>query len=633
MRMPGLMFLLAACAGTIGIAWLGAVGAVGWVERATTDTLSRSLEAGGHEWATIEADGLEVRLGGTAPSESARFRALEVAAQLVDTDRISNEIVVSSAATEDTPNFTLEILRNGRKLSLMGLLPGARSRLQILSGLEQLIDDAEFTDLAEAVEFPAPDGWDRTITFAIDTAHTLEQSRVLVVPGSITVEAYLESEADVGEVEAVLKQTVPRDLDLTISLDAPKPIMAPFRFAAAATDGKVRVTTCAAESNEGIILIETALSGVSSSRTTCALAVGAPSPEWPEAVVAAIEALAAIGDGQITFSDADVRFVAAETADPAAFDKAARDLKSTLPALFSLKSVAPSQPDAANAPARRPSDFTATLDVEGNIMIKGALRDETARDAVRHFAAARFGASQVQPELTVDASVPDGWSGRIFAILDAMTLLQTGEATISLTRAELSGHSHVQDVRQRVERTFSDRLSDMETRIDVSYSPEPEDTIRAPSAKECERQLASIMQAGQIVFAPNSAKISDESEIILDEIAFVIKSCPDARFEIGGHTDSQGRESMNLALSQARSDSVLDSLLAREVMLASLVARGYGEQKPIGDNETEAGRAANRRIEFRLLRAIEAEEEEGVERGDVIEPETEEERADANEQN
>ena len=68
--------------------------------------------------------------------------------------------------------------------------------------------------------------------------------------------------------------------------------------------------------------------------------------------------------------------------------------------------------------------------------------------------------------------------------------------------------------------------------------------------------------------------------------------------EIGGHTDSQGRESTNQRLSQGRAEAVLDALHARGVPLSRMVAQGYGESRPIADNGDEAGRAANRRIEF-----------------------------------
>ena len=88
----------------------------------------------------------------------------------------------------------------------------------------------------------------------------------------------------------------------------------------------------------------------------------------------------------------------------------------------------------------------------------------------------------------------------------------------------------------------------------------------------------------------------------MDEIALVLKTCGDLRLEIQGHTDSQGREEMNLALSQARAESVLNELRARRVLTGSFVAKGYGEATPIAENRTEEGREANRRIEFRLIR-------------------------------
>ena len=79
--------------------------------------------------------------------------------------------------------------------------------------------------------------------------------------------------------------------------------------------------------------------------------------------------------------------------------------------------------------------------------------------------------------------------------------------------------------------------------------------------------------------------------------------------EIGGHTDSQGREIMNERLSQDRAQAVLNALRERRILTSSFTAKGYGESEPIADNDTEAGREANRRIEFRLIRPEAAEED------------------------
>ena len=610
-RSNGLLFLLASILLCLAIAWYGAVGAVRWLETSTTETIGRSLEAGGHDWAAIRADGLEVHLSGTAPSESARFRALEVAARLVDTSRISDEIDVRSAATEDVPDFTLEILRNGNELSLIGLLPGAKSRITVLKSLQTLTLGSEFTDLVEAVEFSSPEGWDDSLDYVLAAANEFAQSRILLVPGRATIEAFLGKDGDIAEIGARLRGEAPEGLDLTLRLKAPKPVMAPFRFSAGIDNARLSIETCAASSEESVILVETAIGDADGER--CVLALGAPSPRWPDAIIASLDALRALEHGAVRITDADVVLEGTDATDLTVFAKASRDLRAQLPELFSLKVVEPPQPAIAASPAKRPTDFRAELTADGTLRLAGAVRDTMAVEAVRNYAAARFGSQAIEASLSSDGQIPEGWTRRIFAILDAMTLLEQGIATVTLTRIGLTGMTHEEQFERELAQIRETRLPGVEASFDVTYEPKPEDAIEAPSAKECERQLAGVMSAGQIIFAPNSANISEESEAILDEIAFIITSCPDARFEIGGHTDSQGRESMNLALSQSRADSVLDSLLAREVMLSALVAKGYGETQPIADNETDLGRAANRRIEFRLLRLDDTTQDSGDE--------------------
>jgi len=93
------------------------------------------------------------------------------------------------------------------------------------------------------------------------------------------------------------------------------------------------------------------------------------------------------------------------------------------------------------------------------------------------------------------------------------------------------------------------------------------------------------------------------------------------RMEIAGHTDSQGRETMNEALSKSRALAVLNALRDRRVATSSFTAEGYGETKPIASNDTEEGREANRRIEITLVRpepiaetetTLESEEQTGA---------------------
>ena len=105
----------------------------------------------------------------------------------------------------------------------------------------------------------------------------------------------------------------------------------------------------------------------------------------------------------------------------------------------------------------------------------------------------------------------------------------------------------------------------------------------------------------KITFNPASSTFEDDAVETIDAIADVLRECQGIRVEISGHTDSQGRETMNQRLSQARADAVLNAILARRVLGTGLVAKGYGESRPVATNDTAEGREANRRIEFRLI--------------------------------
>ena len=105
-----------------------------------------------------------------------------------------------------------------------------------------------------------------------------------------------------------------------------------------------------------------------------------------------------------------------------------------------------------------------------------------------------------------------------------------------------------------------------------------------------------------VYFATGKSEILSQSFPILDEVARVLDENPQiALVRIEGHTDSRGRDSYNLRLSQERAASVRRYLMKQGISRDRLEAVGYGETQPIADNETEEGRAKNRRVEFTII--------------------------------
>jgi OOP family OmpA-OmpF porin len=108
-----------------------------------------------------------------------------------------------------------------------------------------------------------------------------------------------------------------------------------------------------------------------------------------------------------------------------------------------------------------------------------------------------------------------------------------------------------------------------------------------------------------INFKSGRATILGGSYALLDRAVAVLKEYPDVRLEISGHTDSRGKADANRDLSQHRADAVKMYFITNGISPDRLSAIGYGSDRPIADNATDAGRSRNRRTEFRLLSADE----------------------------
>jgi len=113
------------------------------------------------------------------------------------------------------------------------------------------------------------------------------------------------------------------------------------------------------------------------------------------------------------------------------------------------------------------------------------------------------------------------------------------------------------------------------------------------------KQFTGVIEG--INFETGSAAILPGSYGLLDRAVKVLSDYRDVMIEISGHTDSRGGADYNRDLSTRRAQSVREYFLARGIDARRIVAIGYGMDRPIASNKTEAGRASNRRIEFRLI--------------------------------
>jgi OmpA-OmpF porin, OOP family len=588
-------FLIAAL-----LSYFGAVWAVTRIEVTTTQAVSHKLSVEGLDWAKVAADGLQVKIAGTAPNEAARFRALTFAGSVVDAARVHDLVQVMPAKAIAPPHFSVELLRNDDGISLIGLVPASTGHDAIAAKIAALATPGKVTDLLETATDPAPKGWDTALAFGLTALDKLPHSKISISAEKVTVTAIADSPVEKRNYETELARAAPAGLTVGIEISAPRPVITPFTLRFVIDESGPRFDACSADTTKARdTIVSAAVAAGVTGKVNCTIGLGVPSPSWAEAAALGIAAVKQMGKGSVTFSDADVTLLATADTPQAVFDRVVGDLGAKLPDVFSLDATLPEK--AKTAAPDGPVEFTATLDAKGHVDLRGRLTDDRMHDAVDSFARAKFGAENVFTATRTDEKLPDGWPERVLAGLDSLSLLHTGTLLVQPDMVVVTGVAGAQDAQDHISRILSDKLGKGQAfSIKVTYDKRFDPLASLPTPAECIAEIKAAIAAKKISFDPGKDTIAPGSAPTIDRIAAEVKKCPTVAMEIGGYTDSQGSPEMNLALSQARANAVLSALSTRRVDTGKLTAKGYGETNPIADNGTDAGREANRRIEFKL---------------------------------
>ncbi|CUK00065.1 Root adhesin [Ruegeria denitrificans] len=602
MRLPyffavAFIFLVSA-----GLCLWAASFAVTKVEESSEFAVRRALDLKGHDWAEVHSDGLRVVLTGTATDEATRFNALTAAGTEVDTSRVIDEMNVAPTSQLAAPRFSAEILRNDSGISVIGLIPASQDRDALVDRLRDLGNGNQVSDLMETADYPKPKGWDDAISYALESLTRLPRAKISASPGLVKITAIADSQQEKERLEQNLTRAAPPSLRIGLSISAPRPVITPFTLRFLIDETGSQFDACSAQDEKARdAIIAAAKEAGMGAAYNCTIGLGVPSPRWPDAATLSIRALAELGGGSVTMSDADITLAAARGIDAGTFDRVVGELENALPPVFALHAILPPpETDAESGPP----EFTATRSPEGLVQMRGRLGDDTQRDMVDSYARAAFGSEQVHTATRIAPErLPTGWPVRILTGLEALAQLHNGALTVTPDDLVLNGVSHDPDTKAQIAGLLSDKLGDaQEFTLSITYQEPPEPVDKLPDPEECEARIAEVQADTKIAFEPGSATVASDSRDTVNRIADILRECGPIRLEIQGHTDSQGREEMNQQLSQSRAQSILNELRARRVPTASFSAVGYGETQPIADNDTEEGREENRRIEFRLIR-------------------------------
>ena len=199
---------------------------------------------------------------------------------------------------------------------------------------------------------------------------------------------------------------------------------------------------------------------------------------------------------------------------------------------------------------------------------------------------------------TVKDTAGNQVSGATIEIKDAKTKL-TSYATVDSSSGE-----YMIAVKKKNDLVLTVKKDDVAFNvkiITVKDMPLPDAEPPVVNLEVKEAKEGSSFVINNILYNTNSAELKNESRIILESFAQYLKENPKIKVEIQGHTDNVGNPKDNEALSTNRAFSVKSVLEEFGVDGKRILAKGFGQNKPISDNQTEEGRAKNRRTEFQIL--------------------------------
>ena len=314
------------------------------------------------------------------------------------------------------------------------------------------------------------------------------------------------------------------------------------------------------------------------------LSRGAP-PRFDSAALLLLDQIAKLKDGKITLTDSKVNLAGM-----------ARDLGGREAIAGALKNLPEGYSVAANDIKAPPYVFQAYKDpVAVTLTLTGYVPDNNVHAALVQAAERKFFSEKVVDNLKASVGAPQGFANAVVPALGALSRLSTGTLVVSDREVKLSGDAFYDAAANQIRAGLGkDFPQGWQYKAEISVKP----AVAPVDATVCQQLLAELLSKGRIRFESGKTDIAPDSTGLLDRLIETAMRCPTANIEVAGHTDTDGDENANQALSQKRAQAVADYLIKAGLPADRFTPVGYGSTQPVAGNETEEGKAQNRRIDF-----------------------------------
>lgn len=246
---------------------------------------------------------------------------------------------------------------------------------------------------------------------------------------------------------------------------------------------------------------------------------------------------------------------------------------------------------------------------EGAVDITGTVSGGESRSRIVQAAESRFsgnvdaGGLEIRPGVHPEApwlsAALDVFTALAAAVDEGRIVVNSDESIITVA-AEFPDRQARGEIQKTAEEVLALAGLDFVNGLTVEDAPPPpprEEVV------ELQEDLDDLITGKVVEFEINSDELTAVGTALLDEVLIALRQFPEVPIEIAGHADASGTPEANLELSQRRAEAVLEYLVGQGEVRERFVVIGYGEERPIADNDTVEGRARNRRIEFIALDA------------------------------
>lgn len=485
--------------------------------------------------------------------------------------------------------YSVSVLKSKTSVVLNGYYPNEAIHARLVKAAKNAMPSGKVIDnLQPAVG--APSGFGDLGVKTISQLNRFSVGFVQVKDKAITIRGTALSPNKYDAAKTAAAGSFPAQGNV-IDVKIKRNTASPFVFTATKKDGSLILEghVSSAADEKVIVAYSASQNENGSNRASLDIVNGVPSDiNWPEAIEIAVLGTSQLSNGSAKITD-NAYTIKGKALTDASYEIAVKTGKTILSKGIKSVSVDISRPPIS--PYKWQYSRT------------GESRTAALSGHVPNFKLSKANEKQIADALGTDAKIynvlkvgsgqPRGFAAATSVAINTASRLVDGRATIVDTNVFVKGEA-------LTENAAADTRRQIENSLPPGFTGKHLITVRAPviapKPLKCSVVVSKVFVSNSIKFEIASDKINDVSRGLLDRLAAASKACRFSELTIEGHTDADGGEDYNQGLSEARAKTVRSYLAFNGYLLGNLKTVGFGEANPIASNDTQLGKAQNRRI-------------------------------------